>query len=223
MCARYFIKKNNKGIEEALGPTEWIDSGEGWSDTRIVPRKFAPVLFQEKGKRIIRPMLFSLIPTWAKSPKDIKFATYNARLDSVEKPTWKRPFQTQRCLIPLSSFYEPIYKGKFAGHWVQFEDAKVDLLVAAGIYDTWVDKKTGEVLYSFSMITDDPYPEVKVHGHPRSPLFLDEGAWQNWISEEKQELDALQTFAKKHKYFPKIKASEDEAMKAGWEKRIPKD
>lgn len=220
MCARYIIKGNTRKFAKGFG-AKIVDEGEGFSETRIVPRKFGPVIYQKDGEILMTPMMFSLTPKWSKDGK-VKFATFNTRLDSVDKPTWKRPFETQRCLIPISAFFEPIYTGKFAGHWVSFSQED-EPLIAAGIWDSWVNKETGEELNSFSMITHDPLPQVKKAGHPRSPLFLEKNAWKHWIEEGKRELKVLQIFAAAHRLLPDLKVEQDDAMRPGWEKRIPKE
>ena len=68
----------------------------------------------------MKEMNFSLITSWSKERKP-EFATHNARLFSEDgdpifkKPTWRGPFSSNHCVIPISKFVEPIYTGEYAG------------------------------------------------------------------------------------------------------------
>ncbi len=166
-------------------------------------------------------MRFGLIPRWAKEEK-VPFATHNARIETLlEKPTWKDAFLKRHCVIPMSGFIESIYTGKHAGFCVEIAAPDKGILFAAGIWEAWENKKSGEVLESFSVITRDPYPQVQKVGHDRSPIFLSLDGIKTWLKMkgpgEKQIKDLLDlTFT------PKFEIENDRPLKPGWEKRIPK-
>jgi putative SOS response-associated peptidase YedK len=51
-------------------------------------------------------MRWGLVPHWA---KDISIGArmINARAETLlEKPSFRKPFQSQRCLVPAGGFYE---------------------------------------------------------------------------------------------------------------------
>ncbi|OVE82805.1 hypothetical protein BVY03_00015, partial [bacterium K02(2017)] len=49
---------------------------------------------------------WGFVPHWAKDIK-IGFKMINARAETItEKPSFKKPFQTQRCLVLTDGFYE---------------------------------------------------------------------------------------------------------------------
>jgi putative SOS response-associated peptidase YedK len=51
-------------------------------------------------------MIWGLIPHWAKDDK-LKFTTINARVEGIEsKSVYRKPFRTQRCLVPATGFFE---------------------------------------------------------------------------------------------------------------------
>lgn len=96
---------------------------------------------------------WGLIPPWAKSPK-LKFATNNCRSEeAAAKPTFRDAWQKgQRCIIPAVSFDEPNWEtGKNV--WWRFH--RVDGLPwgLAGLWSTWIDQNTGEVVESYTMLT----------------------------------------------------------------------
>src|SRR3990167_7192637 len=47
-----------------------------------------------------------MVPFWAKDPR-IGYKMINARAEGIDqKPAFRKPFRSQRCLIPSSLFYE---------------------------------------------------------------------------------------------------------------------
>lgn len=173
MCAMYTIRPNSFTLGIDSENFEFPDYP--WAD-RILPGRVAPVVV---GKEI-KIMKFALLPSWSKEPK-VKFATHNARIETVlEKPTWRKPFEKNHCLVPIDSFIEPIYEGEYAGNMVKFNSSQP--VLAAGIYDQWVNKETGEVIDSFSILTKEPSPFVAKIGHDRQPIFLtDPKVQMEWI------------------------------------------
>lgn len=148
----------------------------------IYPHKPAPVIVQMTEQLEIRIMNFSLVPAWSKVRKP-KYTTYNARIEEVlNKPTWREPFKSSHCLVPIQFFIESVYEGPYAGHNISIENSKHDLMTAAGIWDTWYDRKTGEVMDSFAIITTEPPKAVLEAGHDRCPVFLKQSAWIPWLN-----------------------------------------
>jgi putative SOS response-associated peptidase YedK len=209
MCAQYRIKAKIKELEFYFSVT--VEDVIDWID-HMVPHGLAPVV--TKGS--VRLMRFSLLPSWSKEPK-VKFATHNARLETVaEKPTWKRPFLSNHCIVPMSSFIEPIYEGRLAGNMVEFQSSA--LMCAAGIYDSWTDRNTGEVIESFAVITAEPCDYVREIGHDRQPVFLnreDALAWTNLEGGAKQ----FTSFLTERAVVPQLTAEIERPLKSGWEKR----
>lgn len=150
----------------------------------IFPHTQAPVILTENSKPVIKTMNYSLVPEWSKVRKP-KFATYNARIEEVlNKPSWKKPFESKHCLVPIKEFYEAVYLGRFAGHKIAISDSKDQLLTAAGIWDTWYDDKTGEIVDSFAILTTEPSPQILEAGHDRSPIFLSEDSFEQWMGDK---------------------------------------
>jgi len=216
MCAQYLIKKNIKNLQEVFQLTFDIDDSD--FPRRVLPYTTAPVITPDHK---VKAMNFSLIPIWSKERK-VKFATHNARLDTVAiKPTWKRPFTQNHCIVPISSFVEPIYTGKHAGHMVAFDSNEP--LLAVGITDTWTDRQTGEHIESFSIVTDDPSDYVAKIGHDRQPVFLNSKNAEFWLNPPTNDTEDLIQFLKENAIVPTLSIEIDRPMAKGWEKRIPKD
>jgi putative SOS response-associated peptidase YedK len=217
MCASYMIKARNPGqFGVAAEMRIQIDDFVG---KLIVPYTAAPVLVAKGDGQMLSAMKFSLVPSWSKEPK-VKFATHNARLESIdEKPTWKKVFSERHCLIPLTDFIEPIYEGELAGNMVAFHAKSGTTLYAAGVWDEWVNKATGEVLQSFAIITFDPPPFVAGVGHDRCPIFLSEQDGAEWLANTGTSGKLLKDFLLARKSVPELDVTPHRPLKAGWEKR----
>lgn len=210
------MKANLRELSEILGVS--VNQSENL-DERYLPFNPVPVVvMNEKGEKEFRTMNFSLIPHWSKDRRP-KFATHNARMETLTaKPTWKGPLQSHRCVVPMSGFIEPIYEGELAGNMVQFNSSKP--LIAAGIYDQWIDKTSGEVIDSFAVVTADPPPFVAEIGHDRCPVFLSEEAVDEWLNPRKIPADSAIEILQSNKIIPELKTKIDRPLKAGWEKRV---
>lgn len=217
MCASFMIKQR-KGIWQDYVNAVKTDIEEFY-DQLIVPYQMAPVIVQNGHVIEMRPMKFSLIPSWSKDPKP-KFATHNARIETLaDKPTWRDAFQRRHCLIPLTDFIEPIYKNEYAGHMVAFHQKSGEPLMAAGIWEEWTNKITGEVTESFSIITADPPQFIADVGHDRCPLFLNESSQKQWLTLRESPPKMLD-FLRASRLKGDFAVEKHRPMKPGWEKRI---
>ncbi|UPT75585.1 MAG: SOS response-associated peptidase family protein [Elusimicrobiota bacterium] len=118
--------------------------------------------------RVLRHHGWGLIPAWAKDP-NVAHKLVNARSETVaEKPSFKRSFESKRCLVPADGFYE--WKGQDPMRIVRPDRAPFAM---AGLWETWEGRRT------FTIVTTGPNELMKtIHG--RMPVILrpdDEAAW----------------------------------------------
>ncbi len=159
---------------------------------RAFPHQTYPVIIKNKDYHELKLMNYSLIPSWSKTAKP-KFATYNARVETIdEKPTWIKPLEKTRCLVPITSFFESCYGGTHGGHIVEFSSK--DIIFLAGVYNTWIDKVTGEVVDSFAVVTKEPYPFVAKTGHDRSPIYLENKVINLWLDNKMHKISDVKNF-----------------------------
>ncbi len=218
MCASYLIKKKAR---TRLGITAEIrsDDFEQYFEQLIVPRAKAPVVLLDRKVVALTSMQFSLLPSWSKEPK-VKFATHNARIESItEKPTWRDAFAKRHCLVPLTHFVEPIYDGEFAGHMVAFHERSDQWLMAAGIWESWVDRSTGEVTESFAIITTEPPEYIARMGHDRCPVFVATESQLQWLESAGKEPKEMVRFLLDSQDQVEFGAESFRPMRPGWEKR----
>jgi len=132
---------------------------------------------------------WGLIPHWCKDislARDIQNKTLNAVGETVfEKPSFKKSILSQRCLLPVSGFYEwrEFNKQKYPYH-IHLKSDEVFCLGC--IYDTWVDKNTGEVITTFAILTTPANPLMeKIHNlKKRMPLIIPQDQMKNWVDPE---------------------------------------
>jgi putative SOS response-associated peptidase YedK len=65
------------------------------------------IVARERHRELVT-MRWGLAPFWWSKPlKELRLATFNARVETVEiKPFFREPFKERRCLLPLSGYYE---------------------------------------------------------------------------------------------------------------------
>lgn len=101
---------------------------------------------------------WGLIPFWVKDKKsalEIRGKTLNAvRETLVEKPSFRHRILSGRALLGVRGFFEwRSLHGKKYPYFIQLKNAEIFSL--ACIYDIWTDKESGEIIYSFSILTTE--------------------------------------------------------------------
>ncbi|MBW2971063.1 SOS response-associated peptidase [Candidatus Woesearchaeota archaeon] len=153
----------------------------------IAPGQQVPIILQESRDQLTFAG-WGLVPSWAKE-QNFGFKTINARAESIdEKATYKKPFRSQRCLIPADGFYEwkTTPNDKIPYRFTLKNEA---LFAFAGVYDLWKNPESGEQadsLLTFSIITVEPNAVVKPV-HNRMPAILSRENEAAWLRNESAE------------------------------------
>lgn len=149
MCNR-FVPPVQEVIEEHWGLEPSVQPA--WAAS-IHPRSPGPFIRAKGGGRELVVGQWALIPNFAKAAK-LPYSTNNARSEELaQKASYRDPWKRgQRCIIPAMSFDEPNWEtGKNV--WWRFHRADGTPWGLAGIWNTWIDRATGEVVESYSMLT----------------------------------------------------------------------
>ena len=155
-----------------------------------------PIITRQEPDRI---QLFNwgLIPHWVKTREDadqIRARTINARSESIfDKPSFRGSIKSgKRCLIPATGFFEwhTIGRNKFPFYIATHDQPIVSI---AGIWDEWPDPETGEILYSYSLLTTDANPLLAAihNSKERMPCLLSPAAEKDWLHDNLSEKDCL--------------------------------
>ena len=109
----------------------------------------------------------------------------------------------QRCIIPAESYVEPYWQDNVHTAW-QFARADGEPWGLAGLWSEWTDPSTGEVLASYTMVTQncDTHPLLKLMHRPdpkrpphmqdkRTVVPLDKSNWETWLHGTMEQAEAL--------------------------------
>jgi putative SOS response-associated peptidase YedK len=129
---------------------------------------------------------WGLIPSWTKDSTmaiNIRTKTLNAVGETVfDKPAFKKSIVHQRCLLGVSGFYEwrDVNKVKYP-YFIQTKNNEIFSLGC--IYDTWIDKSTGEIKNTFAILTTPANALLEtIHNtKKRMPLILAPDDEKKWI------------------------------------------
>jgi putative SOS response-associated peptidase YedK len=142
-----------------------------------------PVICNQKPEEI-RLFQWGLIPSWAKDDS-IKKNTLNARIETInEKPAF-RNIVNNRCLILSDGFYEWKWldpKGKAKQKYL-LTLPQDEVFAFAGIWSEWVDKSSGEIIHSYSILTTEAKGLMsEIHNSKnRMPVILDKENEKEWL------------------------------------------
>ena len=170
-----------QSVPEPLGP-----------DYNVAPTKSVyAVLTRPDGPRDLRVVTWGLVPFWAKDPS-VGSRMINARMETVhEKPAFRRPFASRRCLLPADGYFEwyPTEQRTKAGKPVKqpfyIHPADGGVLAMAGLYEIWRDPTRDEddparFLWTCTVITTSAEDSVG-HIHDRMPLMVERDRWDAWL------------------------------------------
>lgn len=176
MCGRYSTA-NPKQIKKKFG----VKTAPKEFDTprfNIAPSQKSAVI-TNTNPNAIELFQWGLIPHWAKDPK-IGYKMINARSETIqEKPSFKKPFLKQRCLVPTDGFYEWKTEGKSKQPY-RFHLLNDEPFAFAGLWETW-KSPDGNLVPTFTIITCASNKTIEPI-HNRMPVILPVECFSLWLS-----------------------------------------
>lgn len=162
-----------------------------WWEAVVHPRASGPFVRTRDSEREFAVGQWALIPHFAKSAK-LPYQTNNARSEELAaKASYRQPWlRSQRCIIPARSFDEPCWEtGRNV--WWRFRRSDGDPWGLAGLWNTWTDPTTGEVLESYTMLTisADAHPLMRRMHKPDPKLPTDAQDKRSVIPIEMHDVD----------------------------------
>jgi putative SOS response-associated peptidase YedK len=132
---------------------------------------------------------WGLVPFWTKdevSAERIRTQTLNAKAETIhQKPSFRASIITKRCLVLVDGFYEWREEGK-KKYPYYISLASNDAFALAGIWDRWLNNRTGEVKETFSIVTTRANPLLeRIHNtRKRMPVILRQEDETKWLEED---------------------------------------
>ncbi|WP_162427264.1 SOS response-associated peptidase [Pontibacter pudoricolor] len=185
MCGRYSVIPKAKGKSRV---SKLLENHIQEANYNAAPSQSLPVVTNDHPDEV-QYFSWGLQPFWAKDAKTVK-RSINARAETLaEKPSFRNLLKSKRCLVPADGFYE----------WQVTEQGKMpyrillkneELFSFAGLWDEWLDKSTGEVLHTYTIITTEANELVKPI-HDRMPVILSPEAEELWLDSHETQEDLL--------------------------------
>lgn len=157
----------------------------------IAPSQMIDVVIEPEAERIISQLKWGLVPSWSKDASTSK-GLINARAETLtEKPSFREAFKSRRCIIPASGFYE--WQRQSAGGKQPFYFYLNDKEVFgfAGLWEEWLDKQTGEIVETCTIITTEANSVLKPV-HDRMPVILKPESYDEWLDVKDKNTEKLQ-------------------------------
>lgn len=171
MCGRYTQQMSWRELVELYRLTDNVPALNVPARYNVAPTQSVPILRLEDGHRRLAMVRWGLVPFWAKDIK-IGYKMINARAETVhEKPAFRTAFKKRRCLIPADGFYEWQMQpdGSKQPYRITMADGKP--FSFAGLWETWKDKASGEMVESCTIIVTRAN-ELVGKIHDRMPVIL---------------------------------------------------
>jgi putative SOS response-associated peptidase YedK len=209
MCGRYAASADPEELVEEFEIDEVFEGVPG-PDFNVAPTVAVPAVLERRAKgtdrvsRRLSPLVWGLVPSWAKDPA-IGSRLINARLETVaEKPAFRKAFSARRCLLPADGYYEwytseaatrvlgRTVKAKKQPFFIHRADG--GRLAMAGIYEIWRDPgkdrdDESAWLRTCSVITTQATDAVG-HIHDRMPMVISKESWDAWLDPRRTDPDA---------------------------------
>lgn len=200
MCNRYF-----QPPRERIDFHQLLEIPDSYRAGDVFPRGTGAFLRASADHRLQLALgQWGLIPSFAKQ-RHLPYSTNNARIEGVAttasfRQAWRAG---QRCLIPADLFWEPCWESG-RNVWWRFARADGRPWLLAGLWNTWVDRATGEIVDSYTMLTQnaDAHPLMRRMHKPdpklpedaqdkRSVVAIEAADCERWLSGSEEDARAL--------------------------------
>jgi putative SOS response-associated peptidase YedK len=167
MCGRFNLKPNRKTEAllsdlSAFGQPRYADD--------IAPGALISIIKNNQPPTLETAIWWLLLDHRTLKP-NYNYASFNSRSDKLFQPRSisYKPYRESRCIIPASAFVEGLGDKK-TYHMIELADQAIAF---GGLYKESINRDTGEIIYSASIITLPPVKQWN-NIHPKSiPLMLD--------------------------------------------------
>ena len=123
-----------------------------------------------------------LTPHWSSGPSQ-KYAMFNARAEGLTRsPAFRRPFERQRGILPMSSFLEWRKQGDQKQPWLISNECEG--LAVGALWDCWSESEEAAPLLSCTIVTTAAAERFRPW-HSRMPLMLSCDEQLQWLDNER--------------------------------------
>lgn len=179
MCGRFALSAPEPDLRRHFDVTVQVSLPPRYN---IAPGQQIAILRPGSSGKELAMLRWGLIPFWA-GDAGMGSRLINARAETLEeKSSFRVCFKRNRCLIPADGFYEwqevPGRKKK-QPYFVRRKDK--ELFAMAGLWSTWKNRATGEVVETCAIITTDAN-SLLAGIHNRMPAILPQERYDPWLN-----------------------------------------
>ncbi|MHB8684583.1 MAG: SOS response-associated peptidase [Dehalococcoidia bacterium] len=181
MCGRFTLTtKDFRQLAAQLGASPALED-----EARYRPRyNIAPtddhwILRTKQEQRQLLPARWGLVNSWAADASGA-FKQINARAETaVKRAAFRDAFLHRRCVVPADGFFEWL-GAKDARRPIWFHNPHGDLLLFAGLYESWRNPQTAAWQRTFTILTTAAN-DVVAPVHDRMPVILPPDRADDWL------------------------------------------
>ena len=189
MCGRYVAAQDPAALvaefEAVAVPEQLLEP-----DFNVAPSKPVYIVVDkrvadEPPVRSLEVATWGLVPSWAKDTS-IAAKLTNARSETVaEKPSFRKAFASQRCLVPADGYYEwyaaqaTTGSGRPAKLPFYIHAFDTSTLAMAGLYEWW-KRPDGTWLLTCCVLTTAANDDL-MRIHDRMPVMVPKDRWNWWL------------------------------------------
>jgi len=179
MCGRYTVIAPAPALAKRFSAKEAATPAPTFN---AAPSQALPIITNATPEQI-QLVNWGLVPSWSRDPASGP-KPINARAETLgEKPSFRQLLARRRCLVLADSFYEwqATERGKIP-HRILLKSEEP--FAFAGLWDEWLDRSTGELHPTFTIITTEPN-ELMAKLHNRMPVILPgPDAERAWLADD---------------------------------------
>ena len=181
MCGRFTLsRKDLSGLASALGASvDDADLALYRPRYNIAPTDMHWILRTKFEERQLLPARWGLVNSWASDAKGA-FKQINARSETAPtRPAFRDAFERRRCAVPADGFFE--WSGaKDARRPIWFHPPGGELLLFAGLYESWLDSRSATKIRTVTILTTEANAIV-APVHDRMPVILPPDRLDEWL------------------------------------------
>lgn len=184
MCTNFALIKSNGAADltRRLG----VDDNQLRYNRDIRPGSRISIVVERDGERSVKDATWWLYlkqtDTGLKPHPD--YFSVNTNYAKLER---KAEYRTSRCIIPASAFVES--QGGKNPHLLEPADGSA--IAFGGLWKEWLDKVSGELVWSASIITLPGHPALENIHRKSTPLWLPDSAYGPWLDPSNQQISSF--------------------------------
>lgn len=190
MCGRFYVPE--KDLDDFAALVNKVEKDLLKKAGEMYPGDYAPVITPAKTEAEASPESREgedvHIIKWGVPLQNGKLV-FNARAETVhEKPLFKMPFASRRCLIPARGFFEwkdapeEEKSKKRIKHYITLIDGQ--MMYFAGLYWFFKDRE-GVIKPHFTILTTEANEDIRTL-HDRMPVIIPKDEHRTWLYEPPQ-------------------------------------